>query len=189
MDYVCRGGWILAGTVAEDLQRIRESFVQSGGNLSQALGAGRAIGQVFAHIYFSPVPQTLDHLTDALGISKGSASMCVRQLEQWGALRRVWVKGDRKIYHEASREFGNIVRRLLSDVVGRTVDTSDHALTEADEILNRMRPVPAPEQEDWDFVRHRVRLIRDFRKRVEKIWHSSIVKLLLQGGGSKGNPG
>ena len=85
-----------------ELEQIRERFIETGGHITQSIGVGRVIGQVFAHIYFSPRPQTLDDLTRELHISKGAASMSVRQLEQWGAVRRVWVKGERKDYYEAN---------------------------------------------------------------------------------------
>jgi len=120
------------GTTPEDLRR---RFVEAAGQMTQTLGAGRVMGQVFAHIYFSRQPQSLDDLTRALGISKGSASMTVRQLEQWTALRQVWIKGERKDYYEASEHFGSVIRRALLDVIGRKMESGDFILTEAEQEL------------------------------------------------------
>jgi len=63
---------------------IRERFIAAAGDLTLSLGFGRNLGQIYGHVYFTPDPQSLDDLCDSLGISKGSASMSVRQLEQWG---------------------------------------------------------------------------------------------------------
>lgn len=75
---------------------IIQQLVEVGGNSTRSMGLGRVLGRIYAWLYLHPEPQTLDNLTPALGISKGIASMGVRQLEQWSALEKVWVKGDRK---------------------------------------------------------------------------------------------
>ena len=164
----------------QDLEDIREEFIEAAGHMTQSFGAGRVIGQVFAHVYFSRDAQTLDDMTLALSISKGSASMTVRQLEQWSALKKVWVKGDRKDYYEASAEFGMVVRKILFDAVGRTVELSDNLLDHAEERLNGAPTDKAHDSTDWEFVQKRVRLMRLFRDRVQKMWNSSIVKMLLK---------
>ena len=147
--------------------------------MSQQLGAGRVIGQVYAHVYFSKDPQTLDDFVKALSISKGSASMCVRQLEHWGALHRVWVKGDRKDHYEAATRFGVIIRKVLFEVVGRTLENSQHLIDDANTILHDTH-ARKNDDEDLRFVRERVNLIRHFRDRSKKNWDSVIVKLLMK---------
>ena len=165
------------GTTPEDLRR---RFVEAAGQMTQTLGAGRVMGQVFAHIYFSRQPQSLDDLTRALGISKGSASMTVRQLEQWTALRQVWIKGERKDYYEASEHFGSVIRRALLDVIGRKMESGDFILTEAEQELNGPGAKPGADADEWSFLRERVAKIRAFRGRAQRLWDSSILKMLLK---------
>jgi len=86
-------------------------------------------------------PQNLENLMQALGISKGSASMTVRQLEQWGALKQVWIKGERKDYYETTESFGRIIRKALLDLVGRRMESSDAILDEAERLLQQKKPV------------------------------------------------
>lgn len=163
-----------------ETQEIRRRFVEAAGHLTQSLGGGRVMGQIFAHVYFSPEPQSLDDLTKSLHISKGGASMAVRQLEQWGALRRVWVKGDRKDYYEASDTLGHIVRRAFLDVIGRKMEVSDGLLGDAEQMLKPVKNGRAPEDPDLEFMRRRVARIRLFRTRAQRVWDSSILKLLLK---------
>ena len=158
---------------------IRQKFVEAVGHITQSLGAGRVLGQVFAHVYFSPQSQSLDDLTQTLGISKGSASMAVRQLEQWGALRRVWVKGDRKDYYEALDTLGRIIRKALVDMVGRQMETGDTLLEEAESLLKEGDANSTADAEE-DFVRKRVERIRLFRDRTQRLWESSILTMLLK---------
>lgn len=163
--------------MTSSVNKIRDRFVEAGGHLTQALGVGRTLGQIFAYCYFSPHPQSLDDFTNALKISKGGASMAVRQLEQWGALRRVWVKGDRKVYYEASTLLGQIVRRILADVIGRQMEEANRLLEEAENTLKNGEGRDAAEIE---FVRARVARFRMFRDKADAVWKSGLVRRLLK---------
>lgn len=163
----------------KELEDLRRKFIERAGHTTQSLGVGRVIGQIFAHVYFSREPQTLDDLTRVLGISKGSASTAVRQLEQWGALRRVWVRGDRKDYYEANTELGNIVRRALFDTVARRIGNSDDLLQEAEAALAACR-ARLRRDADWKFMEQRVERLRRFRDRARWLWDKLISSMLAR---------
>ncbi len=162
---------------APALQEVRERFITLAGNASQALGVGRVLGQIFAHVYLSPVAQTLDDLTRRLGISKGSASMAVRQLEQWGALRRVWVKGDRKDYYEANQEWGQSARRALGDIIAQRLESADALVRDLDTLLQG-QPAGAAAGEEWAFVAGRIQRFNLFRERLQWMWQKVIQGIL-----------
>lgn len=164
--------------MAADLLEIRERFVEAGGNLTQSLGIGRVIGQIFAHLYFTAEPQSLDDLTEALGISKGSASMLVRQLEQWGAVKQVWIKGERRDYYEACEDFGRIIRRALLDQIGRRMEAADALLLEGEQALDVKRNGKGGKEQQ--FLRRRIQRLRHFRNRAQYIWDSSVLRLLMK---------
>jgi len=161
------------------VDEVRSQLVDAAGNFSQSMGAGRVLGQIFAFVYFSMEPRTLDDLVEHLEISKGSASMSVRQLEQWGALRRVWVKGDRKAYYEANTELGRILRRIMTDFVGRTMEASDTILEEVETDLSRRTP-DKKNGGELDFITQRVGSLRVFRDRLQGLWDNTVVKMLMK---------
>ena len=184
-------------------------FIEDAGNTTQSLGVGRAVGMIYAYLYFSEPPRTLDDMKEALGISKGSASMSVRQLEQWGAVQRVWVKGDRKDYYTANDYFGSIIRNLLADIMGKRLESLSQSLAMAETELSRgdvssdsrfkikdpgskiqdsgssiLHPVsciqdPASSP-DRQFLRNRVARLRDFQSKVDKTLNNPIVKMVLK---------
>jgi len=117
-------------------QPIIRRFIEDAGNTTQALGVGRVVGQIFAYLYFSEESRTLDDMKEALGISKGSASMGVRQLEQWGAVQRVWVKGDRKDFYTANDYFGQIIRNIAIDLMGKRIASLAQSLDSAEAELD-----------------------------------------------------
>lgn len=161
-----------------ELQQLRERFIERGGQITQSIGIGRVIGQVFAHVYFSPEPQTLDDMTRELEISKGAASMSVRQLEQWGALKQVWIKGERKDYFEASDDFGRIIRRALLDLIGRRMQVTDSLLEDGETYLEKRRN--GEKDPEGVFLQKRIKKLRHFRDRAQHIWDSSVIRLLLK---------
>lgn len=160
-------------------QDIRERFIAAAGDLTQSLGFGRNLGQIYGHIYFSPDPQSLDDLCESLGISKGSASMSVRQLEQWGALKKIWVKGSRKDYYEAGDEFGKIIRRAFIDMVGRTTESADDLIKESEAWLKR-HGKNGSKHDYHAFVSSRLQKLQDFRQRAQGLWSSPVIQLLLK---------
>jgi len=172
--------------MSESDHQVTRRFIEEAGNTTQALGVGRVVGQIYAFLYFSEPPRSLDDMKEALGISKGSASMGVRQLEQWGAVQRVWVKGDRKDYYTANDYFGQIVRNIMTDLMGKRLtalvqvldrseaeldaasETTDHGLRTTDDRTNHK------------FMKDRILRLRKFQQKVEKTWGNPLVRMLLK---------
>jgi len=160
----------------KDLQELRQQFIEAAGHVTQSFGFGRILGQIYAHIYFSPAPQTLDDLTSSLGISKGSASMSVRQLEQWTALKKVWIKGDRKDFYETTDDFGRIIRKMAIELIGQKMETADQLLQDAEQRLKRS----ANGNGDLDHFRKQVGKLKGFRQKTQGLLESPIVRMLMK---------
>ena len=159
-----------------ELTPVVRRFVEDAGNLTQSFGLGRVIGQIYAFLYFSPEPRNLGDMQDALGISKGSASMTVRQLEQWGAVRKVWVKGDRKDYYQADEWIGGVLRKAMTEMVGKRIESSSAVLDTAESML----AAESGGNGDAKFIKERLRKIRSFQRKVSKAWNNPLVSRLLK---------
>ena len=88
-------------------------MIEAGGRTAQSFGVNRLMGQVYMLLYLTENPLSLDELSQEIGVSKASASITCRQLESWGALRKVWKRGDRKDYYEAETNLSSIVHQAL----------------------------------------------------------------------------
>lgn len=154
-------------------------MIEAAGHATQSLGVGRVLGQIYAFLYFSPEPRSLNDLTTMLGISKGSASMGVRQLEQWGALAKVWVKGDRKDYYRARDNFGTIIKNAIRDLAGKRMEHSATLLNEVESGLKGLGGGRASSSDDA-FLRDRVERMRAFQNKMQGLWDSVLVKMLMK---------
>ena len=147
-------------------------FIQDAGALTQSFGLGRVAGQVYALLYFSPAVRSLSDLQLTLGISKGSASMVVRQLEQWGAVRKVWVRGDRKDYYEANTWLGQIVKNVVVDVLGSKLVALAPYIQDHDDASSS--------GEGGEFIRSRVEHLQEFQAHAQRLWENPLVQRLLK---------
>lgn len=156
---------------------IVQHFVEDAGNMTQSFGLGRVVGQLYAYIYFSSKPRNLADMQDALGISKGSASTAVRQLEQWGAAKKVWVKGDRKDYYEACDWFGRILKNAIIDTFGKRMSSYTSLLHEVEGDLVTLGEKG---DDDGQFIRQRIDSLRRFQQKAQGILGNTIIQGLMK---------
>ena len=97
--------------------RSRLQFIAHASNICRRLGLPRSWGQIYGVLFFSAEPLSLDDIVQRLGISKASASTGTRQLAAWGAIRQVWVPGDRRDYFEVVPDVTEILRSVYRDFV------------------------------------------------------------------------
>ena len=153
---------------------IVEKFISDAGNFAQSFGLGRVVGQIYAFLYFSQGPQGLGDMQEALQISKGSASMCVRQVEGWGAVRKIWVKGDRKDYYEANDWFGKVLKNILNESISKRFIQRDEFY---EEIGSQLAEIEG--DADAAFLKERVSHIKEFETKAQKVLKNPMVRKLL----------
>src|SRR5436190_23572761 len=92
---------------------IIDFFVQ----LSRLLGQPRSLAEIYGLLFISARPLAMDHLIERLNLSKGSASQGLKFLRNIGAVKTVYVPGDRRAHYEAVAELRNLVTRFLRDQI------------------------------------------------------------------------
>lgn len=97
--------------------RTRREMIDACSRLCHLMGLPRSIGQIYGLLYLSVNPLSLDDLVEILGISKGSASTGTRQLSRWGAIRQVWLAGDRRDYYEVVADLAEFIRASYQNYV------------------------------------------------------------------------
>jgi DNA-binding transcriptional regulator GbsR (MarR family) len=158
----------------------RRKFIQAGGQTTQSFGLGRILGQVFVLLYLSPNPLCLDDITEDLGVSKASVSMTVRQLAGWSAVKRIWVKGDRKDYYEAETDFNAMLRSGLLATLRKKLDTAGSQIDliggSIEEMLGNTN---GEERQQVEMVAERLRRAKDFHTKVNGLLSNPLLDHLL----------
>ena len=122
--------------MVDRLQNARENFIQGLSHVSQFWGFPKAMGAIYAVIYLSPDPVSLDQLVEQVNVTKGSVSTNVRALERLGMVHRHIQIGERKDYYVAEIDFWKIVRGILKE---REKGEFDLALRSVDASLEMVR--------------------------------------------------
>jgi DNA-binding transcriptional regulator GbsR (MarR family) len=170
----------MASTLSKELAATRHRFVEAGGHTTQSLGFGRVLGQIYALLYLSPHPLCLDEIVADLHVSKASVSTTIRQLQSWSAVRRVWVKGDRKDYYEAVTDFGTVLRNGLLATFIKKLDTAGTQIAAAQESLQKaLAEVSGADREGIKVVAERLDAARKFHGRISGLVNNPLLNHLL----------
>jgi DNA-binding transcriptional regulator GbsR (MarR family) len=91
-------------------------------------GIPRTMAEVHGLLYITDEPMNTDDVMKGLGISRGSASMTLRALQEWGIVSRVHLRGDRKEYFKAEQDVWKLFRTILRERKKREIDPLLEAL-------------------------------------------------------------
>ena len=92
----------------------RRRFIEDCGRFFAGWGVGPTVGRIWGYLLLSPEPASLDLIAADLGISKSSASVTSRQLEQFLLVRRSGQPGTRRALYEANP----MSRRFFDQILG-----------------------------------------------------------------------
>src|SRR5437870_9893085 len=93
----------------------RDRVTQSLGDAASRSGVlSETAGKIFAVLYLSPGPLSLDEIALGVGTSKGNASVQVRELLALGMVRKVWVRRSRRDYYEAVTDLWAIATQVIA---------------------------------------------------------------------------
>jgi HTH-type transcriptional regulator, glycine betaine synthesis regulator len=95
------------------LEPVEIEVIQLFVQFSRALGQPRSVGEIYGLLFISHAPLPMDELIRRLRLSKGSASQGLKYLQDLGAVRTVYVAGERRTHYEAVAELRNLAGRFL----------------------------------------------------------------------------
>jgi DNA-binding transcriptional regulator GbsR (MarR family) len=109
--------------------------IEAVGNVIDFWRFKRNHGRVWALLYLRDHPMSQHDLQELLGLSKGAASMVVRELELWGVVARVRSAGDSTWRYAAETDLSKMIRRVLEErelsFVARTREDLEEAYESA----------------------------------------------------------
>lgn len=97
----------------EKLGHAKDVLIQALGRQSSFWGLGKTAGEMYAVLYLSDEPVSLEEVARSLKVTKGNISIAIRQLEQLGLVKRLQKIGDRRVFFAAETDFLQIGRSVL----------------------------------------------------------------------------
>ena len=94
------------------------------GALMEGWGFKRNMGRLWALLYLEQRPLSAQDIGDRLALSSGAVSMLLAELQQWSAVKKTWVPGERRDYYEAETNIWKPVSRVFRERELRWIQTA-----------------------------------------------------------------
>lgn len=134
-------------------------FVQ----LSRVLGQPRSLGEIYGLLFISADPLAMDALMERLNLSKGSASQGLKFLRNLGAIRPVYVPGDRRVHYEAVAELRNLAGRFLREKIEPHLSDGEERLTKMRDQMNGLSG------RHREHAEQRIKMLRSWSKNSKRV--------------------
>lgn len=138
-------------------------FIRRWGEMAATWGIGRTMAEIHALLFMASEPLCTDDVMDQLEVSRGSASMNLRELVNWGLIHRIHQRGDRKEYFLAETDvwqmFETISRERRRREVQPIIETIERCLDMIDQPAGR---VSNQAKSDAKTYKKRFKDIREF---------------------------
>ena len=145
--------------------KARKDFVESWGSMGIFWGINRSMARIHALLIATEEPLTLDDICEELQISRGNASMCLKELRHWGVIRRVHLTGERRDYYIAETDIWSMLFRIASERKKREFDPALSALRE---VLESTEPGD-------DLVRERLEGLEEILRAMDRLLQRFLV--------------
>jgi len=108
------------------------NFIETWGVMGSVWGINSSTARVHALLILSEDPLSLDDVASRLEISRGNASMCLKELRNWRVIKQIKEPGDRKDYYvsesDAWKMFFAIIRERKRREFDPLVETVQNTL-------------------------------------------------------------
>ena len=132
-------------------------------NAVKVLGMPKSVGEIYGMLFIAPEPLPLDALVDRLEISKGSASQGLKVLRAFGAVKQVYVAGDRRDHYAAETELKKLAAGFIREEIKPRLESG------ADR-LERLKALSSAENTDrGEFFRSRVSKLAQWHARSQEV--------------------
>jgi len=104
------------------LEESKEKFIQTWGTFGANWGINRTMAQIHAYLLTCTEPVSTDDVMNELQISRGNANMNLRELMDWGIIRKELIRGERKEYFVADKDVWSIFKHITKERRKREIE-------------------------------------------------------------------
>ncbi len=174
----------------QQLRTAQDLFIRRWGEMGQTWGINRTMAEIHALCYIVGLPQCTDDVMERLHISRGNASMSLRALCDWGIIRRLHKRGERREYFESLSDVWEMFSIIAAERKRREMDPVLETIKQCQVMLSEQSIGKAARQESVQITRQRLAGMEEFMSVTNKIFQqfignaksglTKVVKVLLK---------
>ncbi len=149
------------------LEESIERFIAMWGQMGTNWGVPRTMAEIHALLFISDSPLNAADIARQLDLSRGSVSISLRALVEWGIVRRASLPGDRRDYYEAEQDVRQLFRAILRERKKREIEPLLDELSELAELTDATRPLRVDRQ--TAALKHHAAKLEKLRQFVELV--------------------
>ena len=176
------GKVVKMSTRHENLIKVQDIFLNRINHICKKLGLNNVMAQLYAILYLNNEPLSLDDMVERLKISKGSASVNIRALESYGAVRRVWMRGSRRDYYEADTDIVRVVTDRINLIARLRLSEVDELMKTSAKLLDSINPSDKDEDVAIKAFRQKLDSLEALRSQAQSLFdlvNSGLLTTLL----------
>src|SRR3981081_3311821 len=104
------------------LHQVEDQFVALWDTMSRLWGISSTMARIHGLLYITGAALSMDDIMERLAISRGNVSMNLSKLVEWGLVRRVHKRGDRRDYYESLSDVWEMFTLVASQRKRREID-------------------------------------------------------------------
>jgi DNA-binding transcriptional regulator GbsR (MarR family) len=159
----------------QKLRDAQDTFIRRWGEMGQTWGINRTMAEIHALLYIVGQPLCTDDVMERLHISRGNASMSLRGLCDWGIVRRLHKRGERREYFESLNDVWEMFSIIAAERKRREMDPVLETIKQCQHLLSQSSlGKSAAKQPEVQITRQRLAGMEDFMTVTNKIFQQFI---------------
>jgi DNA-binding transcriptional regulator GbsR (MarR family) len=160
-----------AGSPQQQLQVAQDLFIRRWGEMGQTWGINRTMAEIHALLYICATPLCTDDVMERLNISRGNVSMSLRALCDWGIIRRLHKRGERREYFESLSDVWEMFSIIAAERKRREMDPVLETIKQCQQMLGEgALGKSAAQQEAVQLTRQRLEGMEEFMEVTNRIF-------------------
>jgi len=122
--------------LARRVEQVEDQFVDLWDTMSSLWGISPTMARIHGQLYITGAALSMDDIMARLAISRGNVSMNLSKLVEWGLVRRVHKRGDRRDYYESLSDIWEMFTLVANQRKRREIDPIINTLRRCRETLS-----------------------------------------------------
>jgi hypothetical protein len=113
-----------------DLSETARKFILHWGEMGTRWGINRTVAQIHALLFISENPLNAEEIGTTLGVARSNVSTSLKELQNWGIVRRVHLPNDRRDHFESLQDVFEMFRIIGAERKRREIDPTLRVIRE-----------------------------------------------------------